>query len=179
MTTNEAGLTEPSGSDAALRAEPGQIASRAGAITEPLTALVDRLDTPAAGQIADRVTSHASGIAQGAVLIAGLTSLSRMLGLVRTLVFSQSVGAGCLGTAYTTANGVPNLIYELALGGALTSAMVPVLARSAVDWIKPGDLLLRDLGYAVLPIWQELLQRGAYFVSRLRSEMSLANRGAL
>jgi putative peptidoglycan lipid II flippase len=54
-----------------------------------------------------------------------------MLGLVRTLVFSQSVGAGCLGTAYVTANQVPNLIYELAIGGALTSAMVPVLARSA------------------------------------------------
>jgi putative peptidoglycan lipid II flippase len=74
---------------------------------------------------------QAAGIARGAALIAGFTVLSRMLGLVRTLVFSQSVGAGCLGTAYVTANQVPNLIYELALGGALTSAMVPVLARSA------------------------------------------------
>jgi putative peptidoglycan lipid II flippase len=86
------------------------------------------------------VTTHAAGIAQGAVLIAGLTSLSRMLGLVRTVVFSQSVGAGCLGTAYTTANQVPNLIYELAIGGALTSAMVPVLARSAARaWTDPGE----------------------------------------
>jgi putative peptidoglycan lipid II flippase len=65
------------------------------------------------------------------MLIAGLTLLSRMFGLVRTLVFSQTVGASCLGTAYFTANQVPNLIYELVLGGALTSAMVPVLARSA------------------------------------------------
>jgi putative peptidoglycan lipid II flippase len=73
----------------------------------------------------------AAGIARGALLIAGLTAISRILGLGRTLVFSQSVGSGCLGTAYVTANQVPNLIYELALGGALTSAMVPVLARSA------------------------------------------------
>jgi len=73
----------------------------------------------------------AAGIARGAALIAGLTVLSRLLGLVRTLVFSQTVGADCLGTAYVTANQVPNLIYELILGGALTSAMVPVLARSA------------------------------------------------
>jgi putative peptidoglycan lipid II flippase len=72
-----------------------------------------------------------AGIARGAALIAGLTVASRLLGLVRTLVFSQTVGAGCLGTVYTTANQVPNLIYELALGGALTSAMIPVLARSA------------------------------------------------
>ena len=72
-----------------------------------------------------------AGIARGAVLIAGLTMLCRLLGLVRTLVFSQSIGASCLGTAYVTANQVPNLVYELVLGGALTSAMVPLLARSA------------------------------------------------
>src|SRR6516164_5773643 len=71
------------------------------------------------------------GIARGALVIAGLTILSRILGLVRTLVFSQTVGASCLGTAYVTANQVPDLLYQLILGGALTSAMVPVLARSA------------------------------------------------
>jgi putative peptidoglycan lipid II flippase len=65
------------------------------------------------------------------MLIAGLTMLSRLFGLGRTLVFSQTVGASCLGTAYFTANQVPNLVYELVLGGALTSAMVPILARSA------------------------------------------------
>ncbi len=64
-------------------------------------------------------------------MVASLTIVSRILGLVRTLVFSQTVGASCLGTAYVTANQVPNLLYELILGGALTSAMVPVLARSA------------------------------------------------
>ena len=72
-----------------------------------------------------------AGIARGAMLIAGLTVVSRILGLVRTLVFSQTIGADCLGTSYVTANQVPNLVYELVLGGALTSAMVPVLARSA------------------------------------------------
>ena len=79
----------------------------------------------------DLAQRPAAGIARGAALIACLTLLSRMFGLVRTLVFSQTVGAGCLGTAYVTANQVPNLVYELVLGGALTSAMVPVLARSA------------------------------------------------
>jgi putative peptidoglycan lipid II flippase len=79
---------------------------------------------PGAGRIA-------AGVASGALLIAVLTAASRLLGLGRTVVFAQSVGAGCLGTAYVTANQVPNLIYELALGGALTSAMVPVLARAA------------------------------------------------
>ncbi len=74
---------------------------------------------------------RAAGIARGAALIAGLTLLSRMFGLGRVLVFSQTVGASCLGTAYVTANQVPSLVYELVLGGALTSAMIPVLARPA------------------------------------------------
>ena len=73
----------------------------------------------------------AEGITRGALIVASLTILSRILGLVRTLVFSQTVGATCLGTAYVTANQVPNLLYQLILGGALTSAMVPILARSA------------------------------------------------
>ena len=71
------------------------------------------------------------GIARGAAVVASLTIVSRILGLVRTLVFSQTVGASCLGTAYVTANQVPDLLYQLILGGALASAMVPVLARSA------------------------------------------------
>ena len=82
-------------------------------------------------EYSDPARGPGAGIARGAALIAGLTVLSRLMGLVRTLVFSQSVGADCLGTAYITANQIPNLIYELVLGGALTSAMVPVLARSA------------------------------------------------
>jgi len=71
------------------------------------------------------------GIARGALIVASLTALSRVLGLARTVVFSQTVGSGCLGTAYVTANQVPNLIVELAIGGALSTAMVPVLARAA------------------------------------------------
>ncbi len=81
--------------------------------------------------VATDTARSAAGIARGAMLIAGLTVVSRILGLVRTLVFSQTIGADCLGTSYVTANQVPNLVYELVLGGALTSAMVPVLARSA------------------------------------------------
>jgi putative peptidoglycan lipid II flippase len=83
------------------------------------------------GTAADPAQQAGASFARGAALIAGLTIFSRILGLARTLVFSQTVGAGCLGTAYVTANQVPNLIYELVLGGALASAMVPVLARPA------------------------------------------------
>ena len=94
----------------------------------PGTARVAAWPEPAEPGLAQRL---GAGIARGAAIVASLTILSRILGLVRTLVFSQTVGASCLGTAYVTANQVPDLLYELILGGALTSAMVPVLARSA------------------------------------------------
>ncbi len=98
-----------------------------------------------------------AGIARGAAIIAGLTVLSRLLGLVRTLVFSQTVGAGRLGAVYVTANQVPNLLYELVLGGALTSAMVPVLARSAeraasdpAEKARVGDITSALLTWTVI-----------------------------
>src|SRR5262245_22763293 len=92
---------------------------------------------PVTGETTGRPHRDAAGIARGAAVIAGLTILARILGLVRTVVFSQTVGATCLGTVYVTANQVPNLIYELVLGGVLAGAMVPVLARSA--GLAPSD----------------------------------------
>ena len=68
------------------------------------------------------------GIGRAAAIIGVLTVVSGVIGFVRQLVFAHTVGASCVGTAYTTANQVPNIIYDIVLGGALTSAVVPVLA---------------------------------------------------
>jgi peptidoglycan biosynthesis protein MviN/MurJ (putative lipid II flippase) len=72
-----------------------------------------------------------AGIGRAAVLIGGITVLARLVGFGRQLVFAHTVGNHCLGTAYATANQVPNIIYDIVLGGALTSAVVPVLAVAA------------------------------------------------
>jgi len=72
------------------------------------------------------------GIGRAAALIGGITVIARVVGFGRQLVFAHTVGSHCLGTAYATANQVPNIIYDIVLGGALTSAIVPVLAGAAV-----------------------------------------------
>jgi len=90
----------------------------------------------------DAAPSFAVGIARGAGVIAAITIGSRVIGLARTLTFSQTVGATCVGTAYVTANQVPNLVYELVLGGALSSVMVPLLARNAER--SAADPLAKD-----------------------------------
>ena len=74
----------------------------------------------------------AAGIGRPAVLIGVLTGLATVVGFGRQLVFAHTVGATALGTAYATANQVPNIIYAIVLGGALTGMVVPVLAGSAL-----------------------------------------------
>ncbi|HET7476850.1 MAG TPA: lipid II flippase MurJ [Dermatophilaceae bacterium] len=59
----------------------------------------------------------------------GLTTLAaRVVGFGRWLVFSHSVGAGCVGEAYSSANILPNVLFEVAAGGALAAVAVPLVA---------------------------------------------------
>lgn len=67
-------------------------------------------------------------VASAALLVSVATLLSRLVGFGRLLVFSPSVGAGAIGTAYQSANQVPNILYEVVAGGALAGAVVPLLA---------------------------------------------------
>ena len=71
------------------------------------------------------------GIGRAAVLIGAITMLARVIGFGRQVVFAHTVQAQCLGSAYTTANMVPNIIYDIVMGGALTAVVVPVLAGPA------------------------------------------------
>ncbi len=74
---------------------------------------------------------RSGGIGRAAVLIGAITMLARVIGFGRQVVFAHTVQASCLGTAYTTANMVPNIIFDIIMGGALTAVVVPVLAGPA------------------------------------------------
>ncbi|GAA0288580.1 hypothetical protein GCM10009528_01500 [Kineococcus aurantiacus] len=67
-------------------------------------------------------------MAAAAASVALLTVLARLAGFGRVLAFSQTVGDTCLGTAYTTANQVPNVLFEVVAGGALAGVLVPLLS---------------------------------------------------
>jgi putative peptidoglycan lipid II flippase len=86
----------------------------------------------AAGQAVTATARPAGGIGRPALVIAVITVLANVVGFGRQLVFAHTVGATPLGTAYTTANQVPNIVYAIVLGGALTGMAVPVLAGPAL-----------------------------------------------
>lgn len=69
-----------------------------------------------------------AGLAGAAALIAVITIGSRVVGFGRWLVYSQTVSGLCVGNAYSSANQVPNVLFEVAAGGALAGAVVPLLA---------------------------------------------------
>jgi putative peptidoglycan lipid II flippase len=79
-----------------------------------------------------RARQRGAGIGRAALLIGALTLVARVIGFGRQVVFAHTVQASCLGTAYTTANMVPNIIYDIVMGGALTAVVVPVLAGPAL-----------------------------------------------
>ena len=83
------------------------------------------------GTSAGTGTGMAVGVGRAALLIGGLTVVARTLGFVRTVVFAGTVKTSCLSAAYVTANLVPNVIYDIVLGGALTAIVVPILAGPA------------------------------------------------
>ncbi len=83
-------------------------------------------------RVAERdARQRGGGIGRAALLIGAITMLARVIGFGRQVVFAHTVQASCLGTAYTTANMVPNIIYDIVAGGALTAVVVPVLAGPA------------------------------------------------
>ena len=76
------------------------------------------------------MTGRAIGqsVARAAVVVAVATLLARLTGFLRTLVFSNTVGTSPVGDAYQTVNTLPNVVYEVAAGGALAAIAVPLVA---------------------------------------------------
>lgn len=74
-----------------------------------------------------------------ATMIAGLTVLSRVVGFGRWLGQNYAVGDTAVGDAYATANTLPNVLFEVAAGGALAGAVVPLLAAPLAAHLR-GDV---------------------------------------
>ena len=85
-----------------------------------------RHDETSAGT--NRAGKAAPGVFAAAGLIAVVTLVARVFGFGRWLVFSQSVGTTCVGSVYQAANQLPNVVFEVAAGGALAAVVVPIIA---------------------------------------------------
>ena len=80
------------------------------------------------------LTSANQGVKTGASLgakagqVGTFTLASRLLGFLRWVVQAATVGSGAMAGAYSSANQIPNVFYEVVVGGALAGTVVPLLA---------------------------------------------------
>ncbi|MEV4512394.1 murein biosynthesis integral membrane protein MurJ [Dactylosporangium sp. NPDC049525] len=72
--------------------------------------------------------SEEGGTAGNSAIMAIGSLVSRVIGFVRNALIGMTLGAG-IGDAYTSAQFLPGQIYELLLGGILSSVLIPLLVR--------------------------------------------------
>ncbi len=73
------------------------------------------------------------GLAIATAIITGAFIISRFVGIFRASLFSYVFGAGIDASAYTFAFNLPDTVYNIIAGGALSSAFIPVFTDFLID----------------------------------------------
>ncbi|MGD9752310.1 MAG: murein biosynthesis integral membrane protein MurJ [Acidimicrobiia bacterium] len=76
-----------------------------------------------------------AGLLRSSAVISAGVLLSRLTGLLRTVVLIALLDNSPLGDVYNFANNVPNLVYELLAGGVLSAVLLPLF----VDLLRNED----------------------------------------
>jgi putative peptidoglycan lipid II flippase len=72
-------------------------------------------------------------VAQASVVLMASFFSSALLGAIRQVLFNAQFGAGDEASAYYAAFRLPDTLFSLIAGGALSSAMIPVLLRTSLS----------------------------------------------
>ena len=68
----------------------------------------------------------AAAVGSSAALISVCVMISRITGFARTWIMAFALGSTLLSSSYQVANGLPNMLYEMVVGGILVTAFLPV-----------------------------------------------------
>lgn len=131
------------------------------------------------------MTRRLAATALGAAgMIAVLTLASRLVGFLRWIVHSWMLhGESATAGAYAAANQIPNVLFEVAAGGALASVVVPLLAAPVAQAMR-GDVsriasaLLSWTLVALVPLGALLALLAAPIASWLPTPASLTGESA-
>jgi putative peptidoglycan lipid II flippase len=73
------------------------------------------------------------------------TLVSRISGFLRQILLVGVVGIGTVNDSYSVANNLPNIVYELLLGGVLASVVIPILVRAQHEDADDGQQFTQRL----------------------------------
>ena len=94
------------------------------------------------------------------------TIFSRITGFIRGILIVAVLGTTLLADTYNVANTMPNILYNLLVGGALTAIFIPQLVRS-FDQEDGGDGFASRLITTISLILMVLVAVGVYFAPAL------------
>jgi putative peptidoglycan lipid II flippase len=80
----------------------------------------------------------------GAIMAVG-SIVSRVTGFLRTAAIGTAIGALAVGNDYNLANTLPGMVYELLLGGVLSSVVIPLLVRARTRDADRGEAYTQRL----------------------------------
>jgi putative peptidoglycan lipid II flippase len=84
-------------------------------------------------------------VARNSAVMAVGSLVSRVTGAIRTIAIGAAIGAAGVSNAYNLANTLPNMVYELLLGGVLASVVVPLLVRARTRDTDRGEAYAQRL----------------------------------
>lgn len=87
----------------------------------------------------------AASVARNSSIMALGSIISRITGFVRTAAIAAAVGAAFVGDDYNLSNTLPNMVYELLLGGVLASVIIPLLVRARRQHADRGEAYTQRL----------------------------------
>jgi putative peptidoglycan lipid II flippase len=89
-------------------------------------------DRPAA-EARPAVESADRGLMANSRSMAVASLASRLTGFLRSVLLVAAIGSGAVGNSYSAGNTFPNMVYELLLGGVLSSVLIPLLVKAEAD----------------------------------------------
>jgi putative peptidoglycan lipid II flippase len=89
-------------------------------------------DTPLAEDMLppEEAPARRGSVLGSSAMMAAGTLASRLTGFLRTALLVWALGTGPLGDVFNTANTIPNIVFDILLGGVLTAAHVPLLIKA-------------------------------------------------
>ncbi|GAA2578617.1 murein biosynthesis integral membrane protein MurJ [Winogradskya consettensis] len=126
-------------------------------------------------EVAAPAESERSTAGNSAVMAVG-SLVSRIIGFVRNMLIGMTLGKA-IGDPYTSAQFLPNQIYELLLGGILSSVLIPLLVRRRKADPDGGQLFtqrLLTLAVVALGIATVLVTVAAPVIATIQSSSGAA-----
>lgn len=116
------------------------VATEHAVATEPPT---ERAAEPSTEQPAEKAPS----LLASSRTMALASLVSRATGFLRTMAIAAALGSGVnrIADAYNLGNTLPNMVYELLLGGVLTSVIIPILVKAQQDDADQGEAYTQRL----------------------------------